>query len=228
MQQSAVFGEDLHLIRRIEADVGGNEIRLRDRVVNHGFYRTPHMFFYHVNVGHPVLDEGSRYLAPIRDVVWAGHAGDATASRASATARCRRPQHGFASRSGSTRWRRTPAARCRWRSSTTASASASRSTTRKDQFPCLYEWQNLQAGQLRAGHRALDAPCARRPCGAGARRDDLARARRGARLRGRLRTCWTAPARIEAAAGADQQRSPDSLPNDFPVPSGQLPPAVAR
>jgi hypothetical protein len=28
IQQSAVFGEDLHLIRRIEADVGGNEIRL--------------------------------------------------------------------------------------------------------------------------------------------------------------------------------------------------------
>ena len=37
VQQSAVFGEDLHLIRRIEADVGGNEIRISDRVVNHGF-----------------------------------------------------------------------------------------------------------------------------------------------------------------------------------------------
>ena len=76
VQQSAVFGEDLHLIRRIEADVGGNEIRISDRVVNHGFHRTPHMFFYHVNVGHPVLDEGSRYLAPIKDVVWAAHAGE--------------------------------------------------------------------------------------------------------------------------------------------------------
>ena len=75
VQQSAVFGEDLHLIRRIEADVGGHEIRIRDRVVNHGFSRTPHMFFYHVNVGYPLLDEGSRYLAPIRDVVWAAHAG---------------------------------------------------------------------------------------------------------------------------------------------------------
>src|SRR6478735_9285235 len=75
VQQSAVFGEDLHLIRRIEADVGGKEIRIRDRVVNHGFSRTPHMFFYHVNLGYPLLDEGSRYLAPIRDVVWAAHAG---------------------------------------------------------------------------------------------------------------------------------------------------------
>ena len=60
----------------IEADVGGNEIRITDRVVNHGFYKTPHMLCYHINLGHPVLDEGSRYLAPIRDVVWAAHAGD--------------------------------------------------------------------------------------------------------------------------------------------------------
>ena len=53
-----MFGEDLHLIRRIEAEVGGNEIRIADRVVNRGFYRTPHMFFYHVNVGYPLLDGG--------------------------------------------------------------------------------------------------------------------------------------------------------------------------
>ena len=76
MTQAAVFGEALCLIRRIEADVGGDEIRLYDRVVNRGFSRTPHMFFYHVNVGFPLLDEGARYLAPISDVVWAAHAGD--------------------------------------------------------------------------------------------------------------------------------------------------------
>src|SRR3546814_1575145 len=33
VQQSTVFGEDLHLIRRIEATVGSDEIRLHDRVV---------------------------------------------------------------------------------------------------------------------------------------------------------------------------------------------------
>ena len=72
--QSTVFGEDLHLIRRIEARAGSNVITLHDRVVNRGFYRTPHMYLYHVNVGYPVLDEGSRYLAPIRHTVWASHA----------------------------------------------------------------------------------------------------------------------------------------------------------
>ena len=69
-----MFAEDLHLHRRIEADVGGGEIRITDRVVNHGFRPTPHMFFYHVNLGYPLLDEGARYLAPIEDVVFAAHA----------------------------------------------------------------------------------------------------------------------------------------------------------
>jgi hypothetical protein len=73
VQQSTVFGEDLHLVRRIEAQVGSNAFVLKDRVVNHGFYRTPHMFLYHINVGHPVVDDGSRYLAPIRRTVWASH-----------------------------------------------------------------------------------------------------------------------------------------------------------
>ena len=74
VQQSTVFGEDLHLIRRIEAKVGTSEIVLKDRVVNHGFYRTPHMLCYHINLGYPVLAEGSRYLAPIRHTIWAAHA----------------------------------------------------------------------------------------------------------------------------------------------------------
>ena len=73
VQQATVFGEDLHLIRRIESRVGSNEFVLKDRVVNHGFSRTPHMLLYHISVGHPVLAEGSRYLAPIRHTPWAAH-----------------------------------------------------------------------------------------------------------------------------------------------------------
>ena len=164
VQQSAMFGEDLHLQRRIEADVGGNEIRVRDRVVNHGFPRTPHMFFYHVNVGYPLLDEGSRYLAPIEDVVWAAHAASAIAAQGV----------GYRTRAGAARrfreqvWQHELAAdaageTCRSRWSTTGSASASRSTTRKDQLPCLYQWQNFQAGQYALGiepstHHVLGEP----------------------------------------------------------------------
>ncbi len=72
--QAAVFGENLHLIRRIEARVGESSLTIHDRVVNRGFYRTPHMFLYHVNLGYPLLDEGSEYIAPIIETVWASHA----------------------------------------------------------------------------------------------------------------------------------------------------------
>jgi len=151
VQQSAVFGEDLHLIRRIEADVGGDEIRLTDRVVNHGFYKTPHMYCYHINVAHPVLDEGSRYLAPIRDVVWAAHAGADYQKQGAGYRTLPAPQHDFHEQV--------------WQHEMAADAQGEvpvalvndriglgfEVTTRKEQFPCQYEWQNLQAGQYALG-----------------------------------------------------------------------------
>jgi hypothetical protein len=151
VQQSAVFGEDLHLLRRIEADVGGNEIRLSDRVVNHGFCRTPHMFFYHVNVGYPLLDEGARYVAPIRDVVWAAHAGDAYERQGVGYRTVPAPISGFVEQV--------------WEHETGADADGKVSAallndrlglgfevvTRKDQLPCLFEWQNFQAGNYVLG-----------------------------------------------------------------------------
>jgi hypothetical protein len=73
VQQSAVFGEDLYLYRRIETRLGAKDLIIKDRVVNHGFYRTPHMLCYHINVGYPVLAEGSLYVAPIKEVLWAAH-----------------------------------------------------------------------------------------------------------------------------------------------------------
>ena len=144
--QSAVFGETLSLVRRIEADVGGAEIRISDRVRNDGFSRTPHMLFYHVNVGYPVLDQGARYLAPIVDVVWAAHGGEAY----------RRQGVGY---------RTAPAPRLNfreqvWEHETAADASGSTSVaivndriglgfevaTKKAQLPCLYQWQHFQSG----------------------------------------------------------------------------------
>ena len=151
VQQSTVFGEDLHLIRSIEADVGSSEIRLSDRVVNHGFYKTPHMYCYHINVGHPVLDQGSRYLAPIRDVVWASHAGENYRRQNVGYRTLPLPQFGFHEQV--------------WQHELVADARGEvpvalvndrlglgfEVTTRKDQFPCQYEWQNLQAGQYAFG-----------------------------------------------------------------------------
>ncbi len=71
--QATVFGEVMHLHRRIEADLGGDDIRLTDRVINAGFTRTPHMMMYHINLGYPLIDNGARYVAPVRSVIWASH-----------------------------------------------------------------------------------------------------------------------------------------------------------
>ncbi|MES0034803.1 aldose 1-epimerase family protein [Mesorhizobium sp. M0046] len=151
VQQSTVFGEDLHLLRRIEADVGGNEIRLSDRVVNHGFNRTPHMYFYHINVSHPVLDEGSRYLAPIRDVVWAGHAGEHYEAQKVGYRTVPAPQLGFKEQVwqhelGADSTGEVPVAVVNDRLGLGFEV-----VTRKDQLPCAYQWQNFQAGQYALG-----------------------------------------------------------------------------
>ena len=68
VRQSAVFGENLVLRRRVEARVGESRLRVHDRVENAGFVPTPHMYLYHVNVGWPVVDEGSELLAPAQSV----------------------------------------------------------------------------------------------------------------------------------------------------------------
>lgn len=151
VQQAAVFGENLHLIRRIEADVGGHEIRVTDRVVNQGFSPTPHMLFYHINVSYPLLDGGTRYLAPIEDVVWAAHAGTDyrlqecgyhTAVQPRAQFREQVWEHSMAADSAGN----VPVAVVNDRLGLGLEVRTS-----KDQLPCAYLWQNFQAGQYALG-----------------------------------------------------------------------------
>jgi hypothetical protein len=151
VQQGAVFGEDLHLIRRIEADVGGNEIRLTDRVVNHGFCRTPHMFCYHVNVGYPLLDGGARYVAPITDVVWAAHAGAAYRRQGVGYRTLAGPQTGFHEQVWQHELSADAAGRCPVLLANDRLGLGFEVEVQKSQFPCMYEWQNLQAGQYALG-----------------------------------------------------------------------------
>ncbi len=149
VRQATVFGEDLTLTRRIEVNVGTNEIRLTDHVENRGFYRTPHMLCYHINVGHPVLAEGSRYLAPISDVVWAAHAGEydrqGVGYRAIPGPQAKFHeqvwQHEMAAKDGE-----VPVALVNDRLGIGFEV-----VTRKDQFPCQFEWQNFQEGQYALG-----------------------------------------------------------------------------
>ncbi len=125
------------------------------------------MYCYHINVGHPVLAEGSRYLAPVRDVVWAAHAGDDYTKQSVGYRTLPAPQMQFHEQV--------------WQHEMSADANGEvpvalvndrlgigfEVVTRKDQFPCMYEWQNLQAGQYALGIE----PATNHVLGHGAARD---------------------------------------------------------
>lgn len=219
VSQGTVFGEHLELHRRIEIEVGTNEIRLRDRVVNRGFYRTPHMFCYHINAGYPLLDEGSRYLAPIRDVVWASHADNYRAQDVGYR-RMPAPRLGFHEQV----WQHelaagddglVPVALVNDRLGIGLEV-----VTRKHQFPCQYQWQNLQAGQYALGiepstHHVLGQGSARErgemiwlEHGSERRYDTVLR------ILGDTAAIAAAEARIRALA-----RQPD---DDYPAPSARF------
>jgi hypothetical protein len=224
--QAAVFGETLQLIRRIETDLGGDEIRLTDRVVNAGFLPTPHMFFYHINLGHPVLDDGARFLAPLADVVWAAHAGPRYRAQGVGYDRVPAPQTNFAEQV--------------WQHEAVADAAGAvpvavvndrialgvEVVTRKDQLPCLYQWQHFQEGAYAMGiepstHHVLGNLAARErgemiwlTAGAERRYDTTFRILDGAAA------IAGAEARIRAIA-----RQPET---PFPEPSGQFLPLQGR
>jgi hypothetical protein len=151
VQQSTVFGEDLHLIRRIEAKVGGNEIILKDRVVNHGFYRTPHMYLYHINIGHPVLAEGSRYLAPVVHTPWAAHAGEAYRKQAVGYRNLSGPKHNFHEQVWEHEMRADDEGKVPVAVVNDGLGFGFLVETDKREFPCQYEWQNFQEGQYAIG-----------------------------------------------------------------------------
>ncbi|ESQ84015.1 hypothetical protein AEAC466_09730 [Asticcacaulis sp. AC466] len=226
VQQSTVFGEDLHLIRRIEATVGSDEIRLHDRVVNHGFYRTPHMYCYHINVGHPVLAEGARYVAPVRDVVWASHAGDDYRKQAVGYRTLPAPQMNFHEQV----WQHDMQADADGRVTVAlvneAIGFGFEVEVLKSQFPAMYEWQNLQAGHYALGIEPSSNHVFGKPFAKA--RDELIWLEHGDerrydsvfRILPDERAIADAVARIEAVAVQPA--------DDYPAPSGHFPPIGER
>ncbi len=73
VRQVTMFGENLELQRRIEADLGGQSLRIRDRVTNRGFRTTPHAMLYHVNLGWPVVAPETRLVMPLERTVFFAH-----------------------------------------------------------------------------------------------------------------------------------------------------------
>jgi len=219
VRQAAVFGEHLELHRRIEIAVGSDEIRLADRVINRGFYRTPHMYCYHVNLGHPVLEEGARYLAPISDTVWAAHA-DAYERQGVGYRRLPGPQFGFHEQVWQHEMAADPAGEVPVALVNDRLGLGLMLVTRKDQFPCQYQWQNLQAGQYALGiepstHHVLGNLAARE-------RGEMIWLGHGGERRYDSRFVILPDAGAIAAAEARIRAIHLQPESDYPAPSGQF------
>lgn len=63
MRETSVFGPNLCLTRKVSARLGEKCLFLDDVVENEGYYPTPHMLLYHINIGFPALDEGSALVS---------------------------------------------------------------------------------------------------------------------------------------------------------------------
>ena len=149
--QGTVFGEHLELHRRIEIDVGTDTIRLEDSITNRGFYRTPHMLCYHVNLGYPLLDEGAEFVAPISEVIWAAHAGAAYEQQGVGYRHAPPPQDRFHEQV----WQHDLAPDGNGQVSVALVNDriglGFELSADKTAFRCMYQWQNFQAGQYALG-----------------------------------------------------------------------------
>jgi len=62
MRESVVFGENILMRRRVEAKLGDSRFTIQDVVTNEGFQKAPLMILYHINIGFPVVDDGSEFI----------------------------------------------------------------------------------------------------------------------------------------------------------------------
>ncbi len=68
MREAELFGENLVLRRRLRTVLGEKSFTLLDEIENQGFRDEPLMLLYHINIGYPLLDEGTRLYLPTRSV----------------------------------------------------------------------------------------------------------------------------------------------------------------
>lgn len=224
VHQATVFGENLQLTRRIEADMGGDTVRIVDRVENLGFSATPHMLLYHINVGYPLLDDGARYLAPIREALWASHAGESYRAQGVGYRTMAGPLHPFLEQV----WEHemaadadgvVPVALVNDRLSLGFVVE-----TRKAEFPCHLEWQNFASGMYTLGLE----PCTNHVLGRAAARE------RGELItleHGQSRTYRTALSVVSGAAALQALEARIAAiavqpAADFPEPTGNFPPTA--
>ena len=60
IEDTALFGKNLTLIRKISTIICGDAITIEDTLINNGTKDEDFCLLYHINIGYPMLDEGVR------------------------------------------------------------------------------------------------------------------------------------------------------------------------
>lgn len=68
IREAELFGENMVLRRCIETRYGEASVTVTDEIENQAYRPEPLMLLYHINLGYPLLDEGTEILLPTRSV----------------------------------------------------------------------------------------------------------------------------------------------------------------
>ncbi|MBN1671521.1 MAG: aldose 1-epimerase family protein [Kiritimatiellae bacterium] len=92
IEECALFGDKLRLTRTVTSAIGSRSLTIRDEVENFGYAPSPFTILYHINVGHPLLDEGAELaLTALNSEPFDAQSADAVADML----RCSGPVPGF-------------------------------------------------------------------------------------------------------------------------------------
>jgi hypothetical protein len=69
VDEKMMFGTNLELHTEISTEPGSMEFRIEDKVVNKSSQPQEFQMLYHTNIGKPLLEEGARFLAPVKRVI---------------------------------------------------------------------------------------------------------------------------------------------------------------
>lgn len=62
VREAQLHGECFVLHRQVKSIMGSNSLTITDNIENQACYEIPFMILYHINIGYPILDEGSRLI----------------------------------------------------------------------------------------------------------------------------------------------------------------------
>ena len=65
IRDTALFGKNLIMKRKIFTEISGDSITLEDTLCNIGYKEEEYCLLYHINVGYPMLDNGAKVIADV-------------------------------------------------------------------------------------------------------------------------------------------------------------------